>query len=261
MAAYSALLTLYGLAVGVSLGLTGGGGSIITVPLLVYLVGEPVHTAIATSLVIVGGIALYAFASRRREADTFGGLIVGFVGLFGAVPGRLAAQFFSGGTLLLLFALIMLVASVFMFHSKTYETKAQAKRNWIGAVAIGIAVGFLTGFLGVGGGFLIVPSLVLALGMPIRSAIPTSLLVIAINCASSLLGSAFMGHGGRAVSTVDWNVAIIFVIGGIVGSLIGAGVAARLNQRALKRVFAVFVFAVGLFVVGSVTGLIPLSVK
>ena len=104
------LLLLYGLAVGVSLGLTGGGGSIITVPLLVYAVGEPVHGAIATSLVIVGGVALVGFALRARRADLAAGLVLGALGLLGAIPGRLAAQYFSGRTLLLLFAIIMMIA-------------------------------------------------------------------------------------------------------------------------------------------------------
>jgi uncharacterized protein len=265
------LLLLYGLAVGVSLGLTGGGGSIITVPLLVYLVGETVHVAIPTSLVIVGGTALAGYLSRLSMADTRAGLMLGFAGLFGAVPGRFASQFFSGRVLLLLFALIMLVASYFMFRSKTYGTVDGASegsgmverfRPNLGAVSVsGIAVGFLTGFLGVGGGFLIVPCIVLILRMPMRSAIPTSLLVIAINCASSLIGPMLMGQAGRAVAAIDWGVAGLFLAGGLAGSWIGSSVAAKLDQRALKRVFAVFVFAVGLVIAGSTTGLLPLSVK
>ncbi len=254
-------LLLYGLAVGVSLGLTGGGGSIITVPLLVYLVGEPVHTAIPTSLVIVGGTAFSGYVGRLSQANTLSGLAVGLAGLVGAVPGRLASQFFSGRVLLLLFALIMLVASFFMFRSKTYETQDSAKPHWLMVMLVGVAIGFLTGFLGVGGGFLIVPGLALLLGMPMRSAIPTSLLVIAINCASSLIGPALLGHRGQAVVGIAWGVALIFLVGGLAGGAAGGAIAARLNQRALKRVFAVFVFAVGLFIAGSTTGVIPIGVK
>jgi uncharacterized membrane protein YfcA len=255
-------LLVYGLAVGISLGLTGGGGSIITVPLLVYLVGQPVHVAIPTSLVIVGGTAFAGYFGRRATADTRSGLILGILGLFGAVPGRYAAEFFSGRVLLLLFALIMIVASYFMFSSKTYEAAGKTKPNWLSVALSGIAVGFLTGFLGVGGGFLIVPCLVLILGMPMRTAIPTSLLVIAINCVSSLIGEAFVaGHAAQSVTTVDWNVAALFLIGGLVGSWLGGAVATKLNQRLLKRVFAVFVLAVGLFIAASTTGLIPISVK
>lgn len=260
MASVLPLLT-YGFVVGISLGLTGGGGSIITVPLLVYLVGEPVHVAIPTSLVIVGGTALAGYLGRIAAADTASGVIVGLLGLIGAVPGRLAAQFFSGRVLLLLFAIIMLIASVFMFRSKTYEARA-GQRNWLVVGAVGVSIGLLTGFLGVGGGFLIVPGLVLALGMPMRTAIPTSLLVIAINCASSLIAPA-LAHGerGAAAAGIDWSVALLFLIGGIAGSLLGGVVASRLGQLALKRVFAVLVFALGLFVFSSTVGLIPLSVK
>src|SRR5579872_6041707 len=182
MSTTTILLLIYGLAVGISLGLTGGGGSIITVPLLVYAVGEPVHQAIATSLVVVGGIALLGFFGRIRQSDPASGAILGVLGLLGAVPGRLASQFFSGRTLLLMFAVIMVIAAIAMLRSKTYEQPANAQRNFVLIAALGIAVGFLTGFLGVGGGFLIVPVLVLSLGLSMRAAIPTSLLVIGINC-------------------------------------------------------------------------------
>jgi len=254
-------LLLYGLAVGISLGLTGGGGSIITVPLLVYLVGEPVHVAIPTSLVIVGGTALAGYLGRKSLADTRSGLIVGLVGLFGAVPGRYAAEFFSGSLLLLLFALIMLVASYFMFTSNTYDAAGRARPNWFSVAIVGVAIGFLTGFLGVGGGFLIVPCLALVLGMPMRAAIPTSLLVIAINCASSLVGQALVAAHTASATTVAWGVAALFLVGGLAGSWVGGALAAKLNQRALKRIFAVFVFAIGLFIAASTTGLIPVSVK
>ncbi len=262
MAAATVLLA-YGLAVGISLGLTGGGGSIITVPLLVYLVGVPVQVAIPTSLVIVGGTALAGFLARRSSTATRDGLIFGLVGIFGAIPGRTAALMFSGRMLLLLFSLIMLVAAYFMFRAKTYEARQQAEPSWVSIVLAGIGVGFLTGFLGVGGGFLIVPCLALIVGLPMRVAIPTSLLVIAINCASSLIGQAVATRhaAGAVVSSIDWHVAAIFLAGGLIGSWVGSGIAAKMNQRALKRVFAVFVFGVGLFIAASTTGLIPVSVK
>ncbi|MDQ6824454.1 MAG: sulfite exporter TauE/SafE family protein [Candidatus Eremiobacteraeota bacterium] len=254
-------LLVYGLAVGISLGLTGGGGSIITVPLLVYAVGEPVHQAIETSLVIVGGIALMGFFGRIREADPSGGIALGLTGVLGAIPGRIAAHFFAGSTLLLLFAIIMVIASIAMFRPKSYEISQITKRNWVLITLAGIALGFLTGFLGVGGGFLIVPVLVLLLGMPMRSAIPTSLLVIGINCFASLLATALLSRGVRVSAGIDWYIAVIFVVGGLVGNLVGAAVAQRLNARTLKRVFAVFIFFLGLFVAGGAAGLIPLPVK
>jgi uncharacterized membrane protein YfcA len=255
------LLILYGLVVGISLGLTGGGGSIITVPLLVYLVGQPVHAAIPTSLVIVGATALGGYIGRLVVADTRHGLVFGLIGLAGAVPGRLAAHYFSGTTLLMLFAIIMLVASYFMFSPRTYGAQQGLGLHWPSVIAAAVGVGFLTGFLGVGGGFLIVPSLVLILRMQMREAIPTSLLVIAINCASSLVGPALLGHSEGSLSAIDWRVAGMFVVGGLAGSWLGGAIAQRLNQRALRRIFAVFVFAVGLFIIGSTTGLIPVRVQ
>lgn len=256
----SALLLVYGLVVGVSLGLTGGGGSIITVPLLVYVVGERVHDAIATSLVIVGAIALSSFFTRLRQADVAAGCVVGIAGLVGAVPGRLAAQFFSGRVLLLLFALIMLVAASAMFRSKRY-VNPNARRNWLLVLIAGVALGFLTGFLGVGGGFLIVPVLVLLLGMQMPTAIPTSLLVIALNCAAALAGALILRDGPQHGGDIHWMVALLFIVGGVAGGALGAAIARRLDARMLKRVFAVFVFCVGLFVAASAAGLIPLRVQ
>jgi len=254
-------LLLYGLAVGLSLGLTGGGGSIITVPLLVYAVGEPVHVAIGTSLVVVGGVALFGFLTRLRRSNPVDGLLLGGIGLFGAVPGRLAAQYFSGRTLLLLFAIIMVIASVAMYRSKTYEASADRSRSWPLVAVCGVALGFLTGFLGVGGGFLIVPALVLLLGMSMPVAIPTSLLVIAINCAAALAGSALIAHRTHVAADIDWRVALIFLLGGIVGAIVGGAIAGRLSARTLKHVFAVFIFCLGLFVIASVVGIIPLTIR
>ena len=254
-------LILYGLVVGISLGLTGGGGSIITVPLLVYLVGLPVHAAIPTSLVIVGAAALGGYLSRLAIADSRHGLVFGLIGLAGALPGRLAAHYFSGPVLLMCFSMIMLVASYFMFSPRAYGARPGSDLHWPSVVAAAVGVGFLTGFLGVGGGFLIVPCLVLVLGMSMREAIPTSLLVIALNCASSLVGPALLGHPERSLGEIDWGVAAFFLVGGLAGSLVGGAVAHRLDQRVLKRLFAVFVFTVALFILGSTTGLIPIRVQ
>ncbi|MDQ6780360.1 MAG: sulfite exporter TauE/SafE family protein [Candidatus Eremiobacteraeota bacterium] len=254
------LLLVYGLVVGVSLGLTGGGGSIITVPLLVYVVGEGVQDAIATSLVIVGAVALSAFLTRLRQADIAAGCIVGFAGLLGAIPGRLAAQFFSGRLLLLLFALIMLVAASAMFRSKTYANP-NSQRNWLLVLLAGVGLGFLTGFLGVGGGFLIVPVLVLLLGMQMPTAIPTSLLVITLNCSAALAGGLVLRHSPQRAGDVHWVVALLFIIGGMAGGALGAAIARRLEGKMLKRVFALFVFCVGLFVAASAAGLVPLRVQ
>lgn len=223
-------------------------------PLLVYLVGERVSVAIGTSLVIVGGAALQGFVGRFRMARIPLGISLGVIGIVGALPGTYLAHRVSGKTQLLLFSIIMLVAAVAMFRSRAAEAAQGRPQNWTAVAIVGVVIGFLTGFLGVGGGFMIVPALVLALGVPMKSAIPTSLLVIALNCIWSLAGRL---RGAE----IDWMVAVIFLVGGFIGNAIGAYAAGRLGQRQLRRVFAVFIFAVGLFVAATATGLLPVNVK
>lgn len=223
-------------------------------PLLVYLVGERVSVAIGTSLVIVGGAALQGFVGRFRSARVPLGISLGVIGIVGAVPGTYLAHHVNGKTQLLLFSIIMLAAAVAMFRSRAAEAGQGRPQNWTAVAIVGVVIGFLTGFLGVGGGFMIVPALVLALGVPMKSAIPTSLLVIALNCVWSLAGRL---RGAE----IDWMVAVIFLVGGLIGNAIGAYAAGRLGQRQLRRVFAVFIFAVGLFVAASATGLLPINVK
>ncbi len=243
-----------GLVIGLALGLTGGGGSIITLPLLVYVVGEGVHPAIATSLAIVGAIAAQSAAAQRALVRWKMGAILGAFGLLGAVPGSLLSRLVPGNVLLMLFAATMLVAAAAMFRGRgTADSSAPAPKPLI-VVASGFGLGFLTGFLGVGGGFLIVPTLVFLLGVPMRNAIATSLFVIALNSASSLVAHASDG-------AIDWSIAALFVIGGIAGNFAGVAIGNRLAQQQLKQIFAVFVMGVGLFVGASASGVFPIHVK
>lgn len=245
---------LYGILIGFALGLTGGGGSIITLPVLVYLIGEPVHQAIGTSLAIVGGIAAQGFIAQRTRVRFATGLLVGLLGVVGAVPGSLLAAHVSGRTLLLLFAAIMGVAAssmLFVRLPQQHETRAAL---WLPVAFVGVGLGFLTGFLGVGGGFLIVPALVFALGVPMKEAIATSLLVIFLNMAVALL--ARVGS-----LEIDWVLTALFVLGGLAGNFAGSLLTVRLDQRRLKTVFAVFVLAVGAFTASSALDVIPVRLK
>lgn len=245
---------LYGFAIGLALGLTGGGGSIVTLPVLVYLVGESVHSAIATSLAIVSAIAAHGSFTQRKVVRWRMGAILGVCGLLGAIPGSFVSHAVPDNVLLLLFAATMLVAAVAMMRNRRDTPKTGKAAAPAIVVASGFGLGFLTGFLGVGGGFLIVPILVFVLGLSMRDAIATSLFVIALNSASSLGAHAF-------VASIDWAVVALFVVGGIAGNVIGLEIGKRLAQRQLKVVFALFVMFVGLFRCTSASGLLPFHLK
>lgn len=244
---------LYGSLVGLALGLTGGGGSIVTLPILVYMVGESVHDAIGTSLAIVAGISAQGLLSQRRYLDWRTGLLLGVLGIAGSVPGSILAMRVDGRVLLLLFSGIMIVAAALMLRAKA-ERADDAKSPSLIVVAVsGVTLGFLTGFLGVGGGFLIVPTLILAFGFSMQRAIPTSLLLIALNSLSSLATRA-------ATSPVQWIVVLEFMAGGLIGSAVGTIGARTLDQRRLKQIFASFVIMIGIFTGGSAMGIIPIRV-
>ncbi len=251
---YFILDLAYGAAIGAALGLTGSGGSILAVPALVYLVGLDVHTAIGTSLAVVGGIAAGGFVEQRDNVQWKAGLLLGAFGIAGGIPGSLLSAYVSGRILLLLFSAIMIAASIAMLRSRGGDAP-QGRTAPLRIVAVaGAGIGFLTGFLGVGGGFLIVPTLALAFGYPMRTAIATSLLVIAFN--------SFVGLATRfATASIDWSVVGAFLAGGIAGSTAASMLVHGLDQRRLRRIFAVFILLAGLFTAASATGLIPIRVK
>ena len=254
------------LLIGLSLGLLGSGGSILTVPVLVYLLGRDEKLAIAESLAIVGGIALigvvqYAWRGRTRWKHV---LFFGIPGMGGAYLGALAARYVSGQLQLAVFALVMLAAAWAMlrggFGKKRSNPDAPAGanpdqpaepphlsgRHIAEVIAMGLAVGGMTGFVGVGGGFLIVPALALLARLSMRDSIGTSLAIIFLN---SLTG--FLKHQ-RLLPELglhpDWGLIATFIAIGGVGSVIGGLVSARVNQKALRKLFAVFLVLMGLFI-------------
>lgn len=238
----SMLALLLGALIGLSLGMLGGGGSILTVPALVYLLGQDPHAAVSASLVIVGlnattGALLHRRAGnvRMRSALLFGGS-----GLLAAFAGARLSALLPGPLLLVLFALLMLVVATFMLRGAATAPVADRHAAPVGWKVLlgGLAVGFLTGFLGVGGGFLIVPALVLILGMPMRDAVGSSLVVIALNSAAGLLGH--LGEHG-----VSWLLVGLLLAGGLPGLLVGARLAQRLPIARLRQGFAVMVVLLG----------------
>ena len=224
----------FGVLVGLSLGLVGGGGSILTVPILVYVLGESVHLATGTALAIVGANALIGAWEHRRAgrvllpvALTFGG-----VGILGALAGSWLNHLAPERAVLEGFALLMLAAATAMarVHLGEGRTAQRLELSWR-VVLAGLTVGVLTGFFGVGGGFLIVLALVLVLGLPMRDAVGTSLVVIAINAAAALIGH--LRFGG-----IDLAVTVLFIIGGAVGSILGSRLSWRIDEQRLRQGFA-----------------------
>lgn len=245
----------YGAAIGAALGLTGTGGSILALPTLVYLIGQDVHTAIGTSLAIVGGIAAEGVVQQRASVQWKAGALLGLCGIAGSVPGSLLSPYVSSAVLMLLFSALAVAASISMILSRSADAPSPDLNApfWIVLIA-GTGIGFLTGFLGVGVGFLIVPTMVFAFSCTMQSAIATSLLVIALN--------SFVGLATRyATASIDWTIVGAFLIGGLAGNAAAAMQVHRLDQRRLKRIFAVFVLMVGLFTAASATGLIPIRIR
>lgn len=234
-------------AIGLSLGLIGGGGSIVTVPVLVYALGVDAHEAVAMSLAVVGVTSLVGMGLHMRQGavDLRTGLLFGGTGVVGAWSGSSLTYLVSSSALLLAFSGVMLVAATLMLiKRKSADTGRPHERRTLQALSAGLAVGALTGFLGVGGGFLVVPALVLFGGLEMREAAGTSLVVIALNCVAGLLGH--LGHGGFDLATAG------FVTGlAVLGSLVGAALSHRINPARLQTGFAVFVFAVGAFLLAA----------
>jgi uncharacterized membrane protein YfcA len=232
---------LLGFGIGVSLGLLGGGGSILTVPALVYVVGQTPQAAVTASLMIVGANSMMG-AFMHRSQGTLNWKVALVFGGSGMVAAYLAAGWsalLQPTTLMILFATLMLVVGLFMVLRPQPNNEDGQGRGWPVTVASGLGVGILTGFLGVGGGFLIVPALVMLVGLPIRQAIGTSLVVIAMN---SLAG--FLGHlQGPAI---DLQVVVVFVIAGLTGALTGARLARLVHPEYLRKAFALFVIALAL---------------
>lgn len=229
--------------IGVSLGLIGGGGSILTVPILVYFLGVDAHEAVGMSLAVVGATSLFgAYLHYRKNNVNFAsGLLFGIAGTFGAFLGSPLTKLVSSNILLLIFGVLMFVVAISMlWRSKYAEDKTPPKQVLWKALAAGFGVGVLTGFLGVGGGFLIVPALVMLGGLEIKEAIGTSLFVIFLNCVAGLIGHASQNH-------FDWALTALVIILAVFGVGLGTILSHRLAANRLQTMFAVLVLAVSLF--------------
>jgi uncharacterized membrane protein YfcA len=234
-----ALATLIGL----SLGLLGGGGSILTVPIFVYVLGFEAKTAIAMSLAVVGATSAVGAVGHWRAGNVNMRVaaIFGVFAMGGTYLGARLAVYFSGAAQLTLFAAVMLAAAWFMFRPPRLRDAGAENPPPMSLVLIvveGLAVGVLTGLVGVGGGFLIVPALVLLGGVPMKEAVGTSLLVIALKSAAG-----FAGYLGQV--EVDWPFMSLFTLMAVLGIALGTYLVRFVPQHALRRAFAVFLVLMG----------------
>jgi len=236
-----------GMLVGLSLGLVGGGGSILAVPLMVYLVGVPSpHVAIGTSAFAVAAnaaLGLFHHARHSNVAWRYGGIFA-LAGVLGALLGSFAGKAVAGHHLLFLFALLMLVVAAMMSRHREEGKGTQAEdrhANTPKVLGFGAGTGLLSGFFGIGGGFLIVPALVAATGMPMYRAIGTSLVAVIAFGIATAASYAFSGY-------VEWMLALVFIIGGFFGTLAGTQFSARLADNGwLKKVFVGLIVIVAFY--------------
>lgn len=232
-------------AVGLSLGLLGSGGAILTVPILVYLVGHDEKAAIAESLAIVGAIAMASVvrAWLQGRVDLRSAALLALPGILGASAGAHLATYVPGAVQLVLLAGLMLSASAMMFRhgSRPVPPPEEGTAPKAGSIALhGVGLGFATGLVGVGGGFLIVPVLVLVRRLPMSTAVGTSLAIISVNSTTGFLQYLFPFVPPATPIPIDWSIIGVFAVLGILGSLVGNFLAGRIYDRALKRVFACF---------------------
>ncbi len=238
----------FGLAalIGISLGLIGGGGSILTVPVFVYVLGFAAKPAIAMSLPVVGMTSLVGAVSHWRagNVELRTASYFGVIAMAGSYFGARVSSVIPGTIQLLVLSAVILAAAASMMrsiepHQVPAETETRRVRMplWR-AIVVGLAIGVLTGAVGIGGGFLIVPALVLMGGVPMKQAIGTSLLVIAMNSAAG-----FAGHHGTV--DIPWRFLVSFTAVSVAGILVGTYLTRYLSGADLKRGFSIFLLVVG----------------
>lgn len=234
--------------IGISLGLIGGGGSIIIIPVLVYILGVEAHHAVDMSLTIVGVTSLIGAALHNQR-----GTVKLKIGVFFSATGTLSAYFgsrltrlLSPAALLLSIAALMIVIAVLMLIKRhdNRDVIIHHGRSKFKALLAGLIVGLLTGILGIGGGFLVVPALVLFCDISMKDAVGTSLLIVAIDCCAGLLGH--LRYGG-----FDLRVTMFVTMVAIDGMLIGATLSHHVSPANLKKWFAVFVIVVAVFFIAK----------
>lgn len=240
----SVIVVGLGVLVGMTLGLFGGGGSILTVPILVYIAGQEPHQAVAASLFVVGmtsaaGVSAHARAGRVRWRI---GAVFGATGMLGAFIGGYAGGYVDETVLMIIFAIMMVATALAMLQGRRTDTGMAASVEpdpaWGRTMLHGFLVGGVTGMIGAGGGFLIVPALALLSGLSMVEAVGTSLLVIVLNSLTGLTGHLMSVQP-------DWPLTIAFTATAIAGSFAGVRLAGRFPENVMRTGFACFVLVMG----------------
>lgn len=240
------LAFISGLLSGGALGLTGGGGSILAVPLLVYLVGENIHLAIITSLIAVGITSLISsFSYMKQSLVKFKiGLLMASPGIISTYLGSLINREIKGPILLIAFAILMIYIGYMMIHKKknsSTQLKEKGGRfNYGKILFLGFVTGFASGFFGVGGGFLLVPALYIGANLKMKEAIATSLFIISLFGLFGLISYEIQQR------EIDYLISAIFACGGAIGGIIGSIYAKKLKQDKLRYIFALFTIIMGI---------------
>lgn len=238
---------LSGFLSGGALGMTGGGGSILAVPMLVYVVGEDIHLAIGTSLIAVGVTSLISSGSYMKQS-----LVKFKIAFLMASPGIVSTYLgawinkeIKGPVLLLIFALLMIYIGYLMVRQKKEEKNIYHTGKGIRygkILLLGFITGFASGFFGIGGGFLLVPALYLGANLNMKEAIATSLFIIFLFGVFGFISYEIQGWH------IDLAISSVFVVGGAVGGILGAYIAKRTDPNMLRKIFSVFIILIGMAV-------------
>ena len=253
MISQTILAVCSGGVVGLLLGATGGGGSLIAIPLLVYVVGIPVQHATAMSLVVVGYSALFGAWSENRHGNVKGliALLFSSTGMVGAWLGAQGHRLVHEDVILLVFGVLLVSISFWISwpgnHGHEKDSRAECAQHCtvgcaVKALTIGFGVGLLTGFFGIGGGFVIVPVLMFVMGFPVRMAVGSSFLIIALTSIGGIIGHLDLNH-------LDVQLTGLVILGSLLGMLLGTQVAKTMREKTLRTSFAMLVGLTGLFMI------------
>jgi uncharacterized membrane protein YfcA len=259
MIALAAVLAVF---IGMAVGMLGGGGSILTTPLLIYVLGFDAKQAIAASLFVVGVTSIFGLISHARAGRVVWriGLLFGGAGMVGAFLGGQIGARLPSTLLLAAFAVMMGVTAVAMIRGrKQVSGKAHKGLPLFRILLDGLVVGFVTGLVGAGGGFLVVPALALLAGLAMPRAVATSLLVVAMKSFAGLAGYIFVIGGDSIISLnpqtkINWTVTLIVTGAAIVGALIGSAIVGRVHPDKLRMAFGYFVLVMAVFILSQQIG-------
>ncbi|MGA0065634.1 MAG: sulfite exporter TauE/SafE family protein [Candidatus Nanopelagicales bacterium] len=253
--------------IGMAVGILGGGGSILTTPLLIYVVGFDAKQAIPASLFVVGVTSIFGLIGHARAGRVVWriGLIFGAAGMVGAFIGGQIGARLPSALLLAAFAVMMGVTAVAMIRGrKQVEGKAHKGLPLFRILLDGLVVGFVTGLVGAGGGFLVVPALALLAGLAMPKAVATSLLVVAMKSFAGLAGYIFVFGQGSFISlnpatTINWSVTLIITGAAIIGALIGSAIVGKIHPDKLRKAFGYFVLVMAVFIMSQQIGVAVLD--